>query len=76
MNVTNAAIMKALHDATGCSIEWTPDARPVAAPAIAIERLREEFDYAPRQLPEQLPSLIALYRERYGQAAMQTGAGA
>ena len=75
-NVTNAAIVKALQDASGCTVEWTPGARPVSTPVIAIERLRDEFDYAPRQLPEQLASLFALYRERYQQATLRAGVGA
>jgi len=75
-NVTNATIVKALQDAFGCTVAWTPGARPISTQVIAIERLRDEFDYAPRQLPEQLASLFALYRERYGQATLRAGAGA
>jgi nucleoside-diphosphate-sugar epimerase len=75
-NVTNAAIVKALQDASGCTVEWAPGARPVSTPVIATERLRAEFGYAPRQLPEQLASLVALYRQHYRQAVVPAGVSA
>jgi nucleoside-diphosphate-sugar epimerase len=64
-NMANGEIMRALHELTGCTVEWTRNAPLVAAPPISIERLQQEFGYIPRQLPEQLPSLVAQYRRRY-----------
>jgi nucleoside-diphosphate-sugar epimerase len=67
-NVANGEIMSALRELTGCAVEWTRKAPLVAAPPISIELLQEEFGYAPRQLSEQLPSLVAQYRKRYAAA--------
>ena len=64
-NVSNGDIVSALREQTGCSIEWTPHAPVVAAPPISIERLHDEFGYAPRQLLGQLPALVAQYQKRY-----------
>jgi nucleoside-diphosphate-sugar epimerase len=64
-NVTNGEIMTALHQHTGCAVEWAHNAASVTAPTLAIELLRDEFGYAPRQLCEQLPLLVAQYRKRY-----------
>ena len=64
-NVANGAIMSALQELTGCAVEWARTAPSVTAPPISIELLQEDFGYVPRQLAEQLPSLVAQYRQRY-----------
>jgi hypothetical protein len=74
-NVTNREIMHALHAATGCAVEWAGAAPPIAAPVLSVERLEQEFGYAPRQLLQQFPSLVDLYRARHAGAAAQAEAG-
>jgi nucleoside-diphosphate-sugar epimerase len=74
-NVTNGEIMRTLCEETVCSVDWARGAAPIAAPPISIERLREEFAFAPRQLSDELRSLVALYRARYASPAAQARAG-
>jgi nucleoside-diphosphate-sugar epimerase len=68
-NVSNGEIMRVLQDATGCAVEWAGSAPPVTVAPLSIARLQEEFGYAPRQLGDELPSLIADYRAHYAPPA-------
>lgn len=63
-NVSNQQIAEGLSRLTGCQIEWVLGAAKTAAPPIAIDRLQNEFGYAPRQLETELSSLIALFSEQ------------
>jgi nucleoside-diphosphate-sugar epimerase len=67
-NVTNSKLMDSLREHTGCSVEWAHNTPPIPAPPISIELLRDEFGYEPRQLAEQLPKLVGLYRQWYAAA--------
>ena len=65
-NVSNAEIVKELCRCIECRVEWPPAGAPTVAPIISIDRLKGEFGYAPRLLTDELPSLVASYRNRLG----------
>jgi len=62
INVTNAALLDRLRELTGCSVEFLAGAPEVKFPPISVRRMREEFGFAPAQLPERLGDLVNLYR--------------
>jgi nucleoside-diphosphate-sugar epimerase len=66
-NVSNGEIMTVLRKLTGCTVEWGESAALLASPPISIARLKEEFGYSPRQLKDELPSLVALFQKQLGE---------
>jgi nucleoside-diphosphate-sugar epimerase len=54
-NVTHGRIVEILARETGCRVEVEPGAPVVKAPRISIDRVREEFGFAPRRLEDALP---------------------
>lgn len=65
MNTTNAEILDVVRQQTGCRVEWSEDAETIAFPPIRIDRICDEFDYAPSPIVDSLAGLIGAYqRER------------
>lgn len=60
-NVTNRALAERLTELTGCRVEVAPDAPTVIFPDISVERLREEFAFAPASVLDELPVLLETY---------------
>lgn len=53
-NVTHERIVEILAAQTGCRVEVEPGAPVITAPRISIERVRDEFAFAPRRLEDEL----------------------
>lgn len=68
-NVANADLVAALTRETGCRVEIAEDAPDAIFPPIDIGRVREEFDFAPSSLLDDLPGLVASARKRLRLAA-------
>lgn len=73
-NVGNGEIMTRLHELTGCEVEWAPQAPVITFPPLSVNRLREEFAYAPRQLANELPGLVRLFRTQLARNPRQDAA--
>jgi nucleoside-diphosphate-sugar epimerase len=65
-NVSNGELLENIRGLTGCSVEFPQDAPEIRFPPVSIARMREEFDYAPSQLLENLAGLVALYKDELG----------
>lgn len=63
-NRTTARIMAVLGPLTGCTVEVAQDAPTVRFPAIDTQALRSEFGYAPRDLLQALPDLVAACKQQ------------
>lgn len=64
VNTSNARLMEVIQRVTGCDVEVAQDARPVLFPEIAIERIREEFDFSPSPIQDSLAELISEYQQQ------------
>lgn len=65
-NVRHGALVDRLREITGCSVGWEPRAPKVSYPRIPIRRLREEMVFSPRSVLDDLPELVAGFRQRVG----------
>jgi nucleoside-diphosphate-sugar epimerase len=61
VNVSHAELANRLQTLTGCEIEFAPGAETVRFPQINIERMRKEFNFAPRSILDDLAQLVHLY---------------
>jgi nucleoside-diphosphate-sugar epimerase len=61
-NVSNRALLERIAAITKCSVAFSSDARPVKFPAISVERMRQEFDFHPGNVLEELEQLISSYK--------------
>lgn len=61
VNVSHRELAERLRVLTGCEIEFVPDAETVRFPQINIERMRNEFNFAPASVLDKLASLVRLY---------------
>lgn len=60
-NVSHQELADRLRPLARCEIEFAPDAQTVRFPQINIERMRNEFDFAPASILDDLASLVGLY---------------
>jgi len=61
VNVSHGELAEKLRALTDCEVEFAEGAETVKFPAINIDRMREEFDFAPSFLLDDLPTLLKLY---------------
>lgn len=61
-NVSNGELADALRSATGCTVEFEPDAPSVTFPTINIDRLQAEFNFQRSRVLDDIPRLVDLYR--------------
>jgi nucleoside-diphosphate-sugar epimerase len=61
MNVSHRELAEKLRKLTNCEVEFAAGAETVKFPRIDIERMRDEFDFAPSSLLDHLPTLVKLY---------------
>ena len=62
-NVTSGKIVEALHRLTGCATECLPDAPLVRSPRLSNARLRQDFNFSPRLVLGELPTLVEQFRD-------------
>jgi nucleoside-diphosphate-sugar epimerase len=65
-NASHAAITRELRRLTGCDLVAAADGAEVSFPVIAIDRVREEFGWRPRELLADLPELLSDYKRWQG----------
>ena len=63
-NVANKELIEALKRLTGCRVDLAAGAPDVTFPPVRIERVREEFGFAPARLLDELDGLVAAARAR------------
>jgi nucleoside-diphosphate-sugar epimerase len=63
VNLTHERWCDALSRATGCTVEFAPDAREYRFPLIDIARIRDEFNFAPAPVLKAVPSLVEEFRK-------------
>jgi len=63
IDVTNAALARALGEAASCRVEIEAGAPTVRFPTVDNGRVREEFGFRPASVLEDLPKLVQQYRE-------------
>lgn len=63
-NVSNQTLLGRLQELTGCTIEVLPNAETITFPEIAINRIRDEFNFHPVSLLDRLDNLVALYKQK------------
>lgn len=63
VNTTNGALMNAIQQATGCTVEVKDEAETVTFPTISIKRAQDEFDFSPKLVLDSLGDLITQYRQ-------------
>jgi nucleoside-diphosphate-sugar epimerase len=61
VNVSHRELAQRLRVLTRCEIEFAPGAETVRFPQINIERMRKEFNFAPRSILDDLAQLVRLY---------------
>ena len=66
INVTNGDIVAEIARLTGCTVCVEPGSETWVYPVTSIERVREEFEFAPSRLLDALPDLVAAYRRSLG----------
>lgn len=66
VNVSNRALVEGIRRITGCEAEFLPAAPRVRFPTSSVERMREEFDFSPHNVLEDLEELVNLFRNRSG----------
>jgi nucleoside-diphosphate-sugar epimerase len=66
INVTNREIAAVLHRHTGCRIEVAAAAPTRILAPVSVARIRNEFDFVPRLLSDDLPGLIEGSRRTAG----------
>lgn len=74
-NTSNAGIVSILREHTGCEVSIAEHAETTIPPRIAIDRLVEEFGFAPRPLLPELPHLIHGFRAALGERWLARGQG-
>lgn len=62
-NTSNGELLARLASLTGCEYEIETGAATVAFPRISIERVREEFDFTPANVLDDLQGLVKSYEE-------------
>ncbi len=63
--VSNAELADALHTATNALVDFAADAPRQTFPAIDVSRITEEFGVRPRAVLDDLPRLVAAYRDKH-----------
>ena len=61
-NASHAAITGELQRLTGCDVVAAADGAEVSFPVIAVDRVRHEFGWRPRELLADLPELVRDYK--------------
>ncbi len=61
-NVSHAALAERLAAIAPCRVRYVVGAAAAAFPLVSIERLREEFDFRPASLLDDLPALVECAR--------------
>ena len=64
-NVSNRAIAARLREIGAGTTEFGTDLPTVRMPPVSIERLEEEFGFAPRALADALPDQLASFRKEF-----------
>jgi nucleoside-diphosphate-sugar epimerase len=64
VNTTHRELADVVERATGCSIEVADGSPTVRFPPVCIERVQQEFGFAPSRVLDSLPALIAEYKRR------------
>ena len=62
VNTTNRALMEVIQHATGCAVEVAEGATTAVFPAICIDRVRSEFDFAPSLILDSLERIMDEYQ--------------
>lgn len=63
-NVSNIELMEKISNQTGCQVEVAPDALTIIFPKISIQRIREEFNFTPSNVLDDIDKLVETYRGR------------
>jgi nucleoside-diphosphate-sugar epimerase len=66
VNVSNRELTQRISDLTGCRVEIVPDPSRTTYPQININRIREEFGFAPASILDDMDRLVELYRNYHG----------
>jgi nucleoside-diphosphate-sugar epimerase len=61
INVSNRELLAEIRRLTGCELEVSDQARTISFPKVSIERVRQEFDYSPALVLDDLQQLFARY---------------
>ncbi len=67
INVSNRELTQRISELTGCRVEVVPDPSQTTYPRINIDRLREEFGFAPASILSDMDRLVDLYRRHQGE---------
>lgn len=62
VNVSNQELMDNLKSLTGSTVEVSINARHICFPKISIGRIRDEFNYSPAKILNQLDDLVLQYK--------------
>lgn len=65
-NVSHAEIIERLSQLTACRVTVAAGAPRVAFPRINVNRIKQEFDFQPTDVREELGNLVAAYRQSLG----------
>jgi nucleoside-diphosphate-sugar epimerase len=63
-NVSTDEILRSLTRSTGCAVDVVANAPTVKFPEISIDRIREEFGFAPTSIDDVIEDVIAEYRNK------------
>jgi nucleoside-diphosphate-sugar epimerase len=62
-NVSTLALTNKLRDLTSCRVEVAPGAPTIKFPRINIDRIKEQFQFQPSDILDDLKTLISLFKE-------------
>lgn len=65
-NVSNLELMKRIGDITGCQFTVAPNAETMTFPKISIQRIKEEFNFVPPNVLNDIAKLVEVYRTQEG----------
>ncbi len=66
VNVSNRELTQRISELTGCRVEVAPVPSQTTYPRINIDRMREEFGFAPASILDDTEQLVELYRRHQG----------
>jgi nucleoside-diphosphate-sugar epimerase len=67
VNVSNRELTQRISEVTGCRVEVVPAPSQTTYPQINVDRIREEFGFAPASILNDMDWLIKLYRHHQGE---------
>lgn len=65
VNVSHQQLLDRIRELTGCEVTFDREAPKTSFPQISIERIRQEFDWQPASVLEDMHMLIDSYRRHY-----------